>query len=161
MGFAIDRITAVEAIIALAWADGNLCESEKQALHRIIDQTDLLDDEQKTHLHQQIGIYLNIDEIWPKLTNPQDRSYVLNAANMLFHADGEYCGQEQALYDRLYQDHLYKMDPSLVTTNSAALPQKTIAATKRTNKKATKSKHEKQTGITQVVSKLLAKSSSY
>lgn len=95
------RIAAYEGIIAFAWADHELHADEKEQLHAMIDGNSNLSDAQRAKLHADVDRKIEIQQVWPRITNKQDKIFMLNSARILFQQDGQMCGTEQELYDML------------------------------------------------------------
>lgn len=99
-----------EGIIALAWADHELADAERQKLKMLVDQNPHLSDEQRARLYHEIEHRIALSEIWPRITSKQDRAYLLDIAEMIFHSDGDFCAREQSLYHEFYARHMATLD---------------------------------------------------
>lgn len=97
-GVSDSRMAAYEGVIALAWADHELHKDEREQLHAMIDGNSGFSDEQRQKLHDDVNRKIDIREVWPRITSRQDRTWMLNAANILFKQDGGMCSSEQELF---------------------------------------------------------------
>lgn len=104
------RLAMYEGIIALAWIDHTLHPDEKQSLHDLINNNPRFTDEQREILHGMADQKAKLEEIWPQITDKQDRAYLLDIANMIFHRDGEYCDIEKEVYEKYLAAHLETID---------------------------------------------------
>lgn len=113
-GLTDSRFAVYEGMLALAWADHNLSEDEKQLFHRLVDGNIYMNKHQLQTLHEKINHKAAIEDIWPRITEKRDRAFLLNLADTMFHADGEYCESEQALYNFLHEKHMDTLDTEAV-----------------------------------------------
>jgi len=91
-------MAAYEGVIALAWADHELHKDEREQLNAMIDGNANFTDEQRKKLRDDVNRKIEIKDVWPRITNRQDRTWMLNAANILFKQDGGMCSSEQELF---------------------------------------------------------------
>lgn len=115
------RFGVYEGIIALAWADHELTADEQQELHRLIDGNLFMSDAQRQQLRADVDDKVTLAEVWPRVTDKQDRAFLLNLADVIFHADGKYCKDEQSLYDKFFATHMETIDQEAVMREISAL----------------------------------------
>ena len=129
------RFAVYEGVIALAWADHNLSKEEKQVFHRLADGNIYMNAYQRQTLHEKIDYKATIEEIWPRITEKQDRAFLLNLADTIFHADDEYCESEQSLYDFLHEKHMGTLDTEAVLRDISHLAMQQKAERARLHEK--------------------------
>lgn len=89
------RVALYEGLIALAWIDHDLDASEKAALHAQIDSNLYFDEDQRARLHADVDRPVALADVWPRLTDPQDRARLVDWADELIRADGSLDDREQ------------------------------------------------------------------
>ncbi len=72
------------AAIALAWADHSLSDEEKNRLITYMDNNKELSEPQRDQLKNDLTQPVNMDDVWPKITEVRDRVHVLNIADAIF-----------------------------------------------------------------------------
>ena len=115
------KVAVYEALIALAWADHTLDDAEKKLLHSRIEGNVHLTDEQKKELLAYVDSKKEMSVAWEKITDPEDRAFLLNAAEGLFHSDGEYCENEKAIFEEYFEKHLKTLDAKAIEEDLAEL----------------------------------------
>jgi hypothetical protein len=113
------RFGVYEGIIALAWADHELSDEEISELHRLIDGNQYMSDVQRSALKKMVDDKITLSQVWPKITKPQDRAFLINLADVIFHADGHYAASEQELYDQCMSSHMSTIDTEAVKRDLA------------------------------------------
>ncbi len=96
--------------IALAWADHKLEENEKAQIMRFIERNIHLSDVQRRALEGDVQKPAALADIWPHISEKQDRAHLINIAPLIFQSDTIFCDAEQAVYDRMYADHMATID---------------------------------------------------
>jgi uncharacterized tellurite resistance protein B-like protein len=109
-GVSNSRFALYEGLIGLAWADHVLHDSEREALHELIDGNRFFSDEQRAELHARIDTREELSTIWTRITEPQDRARLIDWANTIFGADGEFADVEKTLLARKRAKHLETLD---------------------------------------------------
>lgn len=100
------KFALYQGLIALAWADHDLHEDETRILTEIIDSHQGLTAYQRDQLHHQIRQPTSPKEIWPYITDPQDRARLIDMANIIFQQDGEFSINEKEVIERFTAAHL-------------------------------------------------------
>ena len=96
-------------IFALSHADGVVSAEEKQfMLQALVDVP--FSQEQDEILREDINIAQAVDEMFVKISNPQDQAMFFKFASRLAHIDGDYGKAEQDVMLRLKQTHLKNVD---------------------------------------------------
>ena len=113
-GIANSRFHMFQGVIALAWADHVLTDEEKQGLHSIITNNAHMSEDQKAQLHGNVDIKINLSDIWPNITDKQDRANLLDLAHSIFLKDGKLCATEQELYDNYLAAHMDTLDEKAI-----------------------------------------------
>jgi uncharacterized membrane protein YebE (DUF533 family) len=96
----------VKAMIALSWADGKQTDDEIALLHKLIENSKLLNDTERAELKSMMREPLDIHQIWDSLTEATHRAAVIDLALSMFHADSDYSDNERQLYEALFKNHL-------------------------------------------------------
>lgn len=97
-------------MIALMHVSGPASMEQREIVQTFINHDQQLSAEQKTALSSQMEHVTSLDEIWPAIKDVQDRARLLNVAERIFRADGEYCDKERAVYGILLQKQLGTID---------------------------------------------------
>ncbi len=100
------RMAMYEGLIALAWANGPINEAKRQKLTSIFTENRLLTEDQRQFLFSRIEEKVLMEAIWPHITEPQDRAYLLDFAERIFWLDGEYSELERNVYQEYLEHHL-------------------------------------------------------
>ena len=108
------RLAMYEGMIALAWADHELTEDEKQGLRDLIDGNPRFTDEQRRKLHAGVGQRVALESVWPRITEKQDRAHLFDIAGVIFHKDGQYSATEKELYENFLAKHMATIDTEAV-----------------------------------------------
>ena len=116
-----------EGMIALAWLDHTLDPSEKEELHNLIDWNINLSDQQREQLHKDVDVKIRIEDVWPRITDKQDRAHLLNIAINIFNQDGEYCALEQSAFNLMREAHISTINIAALQQDIAQLKQQHIA----------------------------------
>ena len=104
------RLALYEGLISLAWVDERLDPAEKIVLEDIFAQHHGLTDEQRVALTRDITTPVRLADIWPRLTDPQDRARFLDMADVIFKSDGEVDDSEADIYAVKLAKHLGTLD---------------------------------------------------
>lgn len=118
------------AMIALAWADHELDEREKERVLVYVQNNRRLSDAQKEQLAQDLLEPIELDDVWSDITDVQDRAHLINIADVIFWEDGEMCRTEREVYDRITKAHLATLDEDLIRKDIAAC-RKELAANRQ------------------------------
>lgn len=105
-GLSPSRFALYEGFVALAWADHVLTEEEQDLLHVLIDRNVYATAAQKDTLHEIVSTPVAMSDVWPRITDAQDRARLIDMAQELFVADGVKCETEAAMADQLAAWHL-------------------------------------------------------
>ena len=100
------KVALYQGLIALAWADHDLHENEKATLHHIISSHKGLTEADRQVLHVQVDQPVKLADVWPHITDPQDRARLIDFANTIFQQDDEFCDDERALIEAFHHKHL-------------------------------------------------------
>ena len=114
------KISLYRGLIALAWADHELHVDEKTTLHEIINTHKDLSTEDRALLAAEVDKPVALADVWPDITNPQDRARLIDMANIIFQQDGDYCGNEQELIERFQAKHLSSIGVSAIQKDLSA-----------------------------------------
>ena len=104
------RLALYEGLISLAWVDERLDPAEKIVLEDIFAHHHGLTDEQRAALTRDITTPMRLADIWPRLTDPQDRARFLDMADVIFKSDGEVDDSEADIYAVKLAKHLGTFD---------------------------------------------------
>lgn len=104
------KFAMLRGLIALVWADNKLVAEERIRIETYINYHLHLLPEQRAQLLAELESGLAMKDIWPSITDAQDRAELLDLASALFHADGARCDAEKALYEELLSLHLKTLD---------------------------------------------------
>lgn len=115
------QLAVYEGMIALAWADHTLDANEKKELHDLINYNNRLSNEQREKLHNDVDTKIDINDVWHRITDKQDRAHLLNMAIDIFNQDGKFCDTEQDLYYNLRQRYLVTIDMDTLRKDFDAL----------------------------------------
>ena len=115
------RLAVYKGLIALAWADHDLADEERAKLHQMIDGNAEIPDTKKAELHANIDTKITLADVWEEITDKQDRAFLLNASDAVFHSDGEYCENERELYQTYLANHLGTLNTEAIQEELAAL----------------------------------------
>jgi len=125
------RYAIYEGLIALAWADHELHEDEKATLHGLIETNRYMTDEQRDRLHKAVDRRIEITEVWPRLTDVQDRARLIDMANIIFSSDGEFCELEQGAKKTIVSRHLRTLDMAAIQADFETLSAEQAVARER------------------------------
>jgi tellurite resistance protein len=103
------KIAMFKAAIALTWADSQVSTAEREKLTTYINANTHLSDSQRKDLIQSMDQKVHVDAVWNDI-KPEDKAHLLNIATEIFAADGVYCSDEKALYERIFHSHLSSLD---------------------------------------------------
>lgn len=109
------RLALYEGLISLAWADERLDTSERLVLEDIFAQHAGLSDEQRVTLVRDVDRPRPLADIWPRMTDIQDRARFLDMADVIFKSDGEVAEAETDLYAVKLAKHLGTLDLDRIT----------------------------------------------
>lgn len=108
------RFSMLRGIVALACADGQISREEREQIETYIDNNAELSAEQRRTLRADLGSKIGVNDVWDKITDPQDRAHLINIAENIFLKDGTYSAAEKASYDRIYSQHRATLDMSAI-----------------------------------------------
>lgn len=94
------RTAILEALVAVAWADGRLAESEKQVIERLIAGFGL-SEEEASSLRRYAQAPRSLKDIHPSALSPEQRRLLLEHAVLLSFIDGDSSRSEAELIYRL------------------------------------------------------------
>ncbi len=114
------KVALYRGLIALAWADHELHPDEKDTLHSIINSHRDLTDDDRAGLNAQVDTPVALTDVWPDITNVQDRARLIDMANIIFQQDGDYCEDEEMLITRFQQKHLSSIGVERITQDLTA-----------------------------------------
>lgn len=103
------KIATFRAAIHLTWADGELGEGERTKLTNYINNNMHLSPDEKKQLIAEIDKPTDVAAHWQQM-NKEDRAHLINIAESLFWADGNYCENEKELYKKIFADHASTLD---------------------------------------------------
>lgn len=107
------------AVIALAWADQKLLETEQDRILVYLDNNKQLSDVQREQLKQDLHQPIKMDDVWPDITDVLDRAHVINVANTIFWEDGELCHSEKEVYEKIKAAHMATLDMDFIREDIA------------------------------------------
>lgn len=114
------HLAMFRATIALAWADHELDESERQRILVYIDHNQRLSAAQKEQLRQDLFHPISLDTVWPEITDVQDRAHLINIADAIFWEDGQLCHTEREIYERIKAAHMATLDIDAIREDISA-----------------------------------------
>lgn len=114
------RYAMYEGLIALAWADHELHKNEREALNTIIENHRGLSDEQRAQLKIDVETKVTLNEVWPRITNAQDRARLIDLAVVIFKQDGEYTADEREVKDAALAQHLEQINGNVIVADLRA-----------------------------------------
>jgi hypothetical protein len=88
------------AVFAMAYADGSLALEEQGLLYDYLD-TVPFSDEQLEILREDVATPQDVDEMFLRVTEPEDRRIFFEMARTLVWCDGDYDAQEKVIIERL------------------------------------------------------------
>lgn len=115
------RMAMYEGILALAWADHELDENEKQGLHDLIDDNFRFTDAQRQKLHADVDRKVALKDIWPRITEKQDRAHLIDISSVIFLKDGHYCSTEKELYEDFLAQHMATLDTEQIMKEARSM----------------------------------------
>ena len=115
------RVSLYRGLIALAWADHELHHEEKAALHDIFDAHAGLTAENRAVLHTEVDRSIDLEDVWPLITDVQDRARLIDMANIIFQQDGNYSSEERAMIHRFTARHLASVNADSIAQEMALL----------------------------------------
>tara|TARA_B100000678_G_scaffold105833_1_gene88723 strand:- start:1691 stop:2179 length:489 start_codon:yes stop_codon:yes gene_type:complete len=132
------RVALYRGLIALAWADHELHEDERAALHDILDAHLGLTAENRAVLHTEVERSIQLEDVWPQITEARDRARLIDMANIIFQQDGEYSAEERAVIHRFTARHLASVNADSIASELALLTdaQKAVRDREREEMKA-------------------------
>ncbi|MEM9234726.1 MAG: hypothetical protein AAGA69_10895 [Pseudomonadota bacterium] len=120
-----------EGLISLAWADESLDPGEQAVLEDIFARHRGLSADQRQALSRDIQTPRPLADIWPRLTDPQDRARFLDLADVIFKADSYVDETEAAIYAAKLAKHLGTIDTDLIERDLSALRREQQLADKK------------------------------
>ncbi len=130
-GLTESRFALYEGFIALAWADGALDVRERDELRALIDGNLTATPAQKAQLHAALDQPIAVEDVWPRLTEPQDRARLLDMASTLFTLDGVVCEDEQETGEAFLRRHLKSLDMDRIEQELSALREAQLDAKRK------------------------------
>lgn len=107
------------AMIALAWADHRLDDSEQERIMVYLENNPRLSESQRRQLAQELQQPVSLDAVWPDITDLQDRAHLVNIADAIFWEDGEFCHSEKEVYERIKSAHIATLDMDFIRADIA------------------------------------------
>ena len=114
------HVAMFRGIIALACADHKLDDNEKTRILVYIRNNKHLSDEQAELLVKDIDQPVDLDSVWPDITDVQDRAHLINIADVIFWEDGMLCHSEKEVYDKIRAAHIATLDADAIREDIAA-----------------------------------------
>lgn len=108
------KLAMYEGLIALAWVDAPIHEENHKRLFDMIYDNRLLSEDQRQKLLDMLNQPVRLDDVWPRITDPQDRAYLLDYAPTIFLKDGNYSPEERALHAEFMAKHLATLDGKMM-----------------------------------------------
>ncbi len=103
------KFAAWRGAVALAYIDHTLSEAEKQKLHQYFSKQPF-SDVQKSQLDKDIDQGVDLDTVFPKITDKRDRATLINISRVLAYADGVFCEKEQEAFEHMMSRHMPTVD---------------------------------------------------
>lgn len=100
------RLAMYEGMIALAWADHQLSSDERNRISALLDDNARLTEAQRADLKRKMDTKISLKDVWSRITDREDRIYLLDIASSIFGKDGNYSEEERAVYEACLKDHL-------------------------------------------------------
>lgn len=97
------------SIIALIYADGQKHPDEAAFIEEMITKMTASDD-QKSSLRQAAENPPDIQDVFPRVSEPKHRSQMIYFARLLFWSDGDFHHQEEAILNRLTEKVMSKVN---------------------------------------------------
>ena len=119
-------IAMYRAAIALAWADHDLSDEEQHRLSVYMDNNKQLSDAQRTQLKQELQSPINMDDVWPDVTDVRDRAHVINIADAIFWEDGKLCHSEKEVLEKIRAAHMATLDVDAIREDVRAYRQQLL-----------------------------------
>jgi hypothetical protein len=110
MQITLSKLAMYEGLIALAWVDGPIHAENHKRLFNMFHSDSLLSEDQRQKLLDMLNQPVRLDDVWPRITDPQDRAYLLDYAPTIFLKDGNYSPEERALHAEFMAKHLTTLD---------------------------------------------------
>jgi uncharacterized membrane protein YebE (DUF533 family) len=107
-------------MIALAWADHDLDDNEKSRILVYIKNNKHLSAAQAEQLALDLDHPVDLDTVWPEITDVQDRAHLINLADVIFWEDGEMCRTEKQVYEKIRAAHIATLDEDFIRQDIAA-----------------------------------------
>ncbi len=95
--------------IALAHSDHTLSEEEVELIRRYSRKFDFSEAE-RAQLEADFATAVEVDEVFPGITDKRDRAHLINFARVLFHIDGEFSEAEKKIHSLIREQHLATID---------------------------------------------------
>ena len=115
------------ATIALAWADHELDAGERERILVYIEHNKQLSASQKEQLREEVNRPVRLDEVWPQITDLQDRAHLLNIADVIFWEDGSMCHSEREVYEKIKEAHMATLDVAAIRADIADYRRQLVA----------------------------------
>ena len=94
------NVAILKGLVAVAWADGNFAEAEKQALDGLLAAFGATDDETKS-IHDYAKDPKKLEDIPLSDLSADDRRMLMSHAVLLSYVDGEQADSEKAFLEAL------------------------------------------------------------
>ncbi len=101
-------------LVAFAYIDGKFTDEEKELLESHFENVAFNPKQRKIINNDFETGEVKFDEIYPLVTNKQDRMNLINIGRVLFYSDGEFSWQERDAMDKLLSDYIDGMDKDAV-----------------------------------------------
>ncbi len=94
------KVEVLKTVIALAWADGELSESEQRLVDFLIDTGGFSEQEQET-IRAQSSAEVDLERLGSVVTEERDRVWAYEVASLVSQMDGTQDPEEWALLGKL------------------------------------------------------------
>lgn len=125
-----NRFYMWRTILAVAHADGIVCDGEKDYLQSIFDkmkERGFISAEQKTVLENDMSIPQDPAEVMSHIDDPKYRGQIMHFATMLATKDGKMCRDESQLIEHLHFKATKDLDMDAIKAEARAATQAYMA----------------------------------
>ena len=109
-GVSESRFNMWRTVIALVHADHVVTEEERALAEGYLENVPFSED-QKSVLQQDLETAQDIDALFLSITEPDDQSEFFALARVMVWCDGDFDQQEEAIFDRLKDIQMGRIDP--------------------------------------------------
>lgn len=103
------KFNMFRCMIVMAYADSVLNENEKDYMHTLMQNNDFTPEQLET-LEDDLQNPKTIEDVLPKVTNPEDRGQVVYFARLMAYKDGVFDANEEDLLNRLHANAMNNID---------------------------------------------------